>query len=146
MADLINKLLTKLHNFKGFDKKPKPEPDYTKPRQYVGEIIIAVLTERICVREALLRFPKSALKDPSVQAAWHALCHYESDEDIKSKDHEYIKEQVSLLEMIAFEFKDGHDLPVNIIEGYKEFYDEALIAPEKGVEGLAARILRFIHI
>ncbi len=146
MADLINKLLMKLHNFKGFDKKPKPEIDYTKPRQQVGNIIIGVLTERIPVREGLLLFPKYALKDQSIQAAWHALCHYEADEDMKASDPEYVKEQVSLLEMIAFEFKDGKDLPVNIIEGYQDFYDEALVAPEKGIDGIIARICRFINL
>lgn len=52
------------------------EKDYTKERQLTGNIIIAVLTERISVKKGLLLFPKGCA-DPSVQAAWHALCHYE---------------------------------------------------------------------
>ena len=49
------------------------EKDYTKDRQYVGNIIIAVMTERISVKRGLLLFPKGC-QDPSIHAAWHALC------------------------------------------------------------------------
>ena len=33
-------------------------------------------------------------------------------------------EQVSFLEMIAFEFKDGNPLPQNIIDSYKPYYKD----------------------
>ena len=99
------------------------EKDYTKERQLTGNIIIAVLTERISVKKGLLLFPKGCA-DPSVQAAWHALCHYEADEDIRAKDIEYNNQQIELLEMIAFAFKDGSPLPQNIIEAYHPYYKD----------------------
>ena len=65
-----------------------------------------------------------------VQAAWHALCHYEADEDIRAKDIEYNNQQIELLEMIAFAFKDGSPLPQNIIEAYHPYYKDDPISYE----------------
>ncbi len=120
------------------------EKDYTKDRQYVGNIIIAVMTERISVKRGLLLFPKGC-QDPSIHAAWHALCHYEADEDIRAKDLEYNNQQIELLEMIAFAFKDGSPLPQNIIESYKPYYEEDPISYEDGLKGLIKRLLRFVN-
>ena len=120
------------------------EKDYTKERQLTGNIIIAVLTERISVKKGLLLFPKGCA-DPSVQAAWHALCHYEADEDIRAKDIEYNNQQIELLEMIAFAFKDGSPLPQNIIEAYHPYYKDDPISYETGLKGFVKKFLRFIN-
>ncbi len=122
----------------------KQETDYTEKRQYVGNIIIAVLTERISVKKGLLLFPKGC-EDPSINAAWHALCHYEADEDIKAKDIEFNNQQVELLEMIAFAFKDGNPLPQNIIDAYEPFYHNTPVSYEKGIRGFLKSLLRFIN-
>lgn len=119
--------------------------DVIKQRQLAGNIIIAVLTERISVKKGLLLFPKGC-EDPSVHAAWHALCHYEADEDIKAKDVEYNNQQVELLEMIAFTFKDGNPLPQNIIDSYKPYYHDDPISYEDGVKGFVKRLLRFVNL
>lgn len=140
MIGIINKFLQKIHSF----KRSEPQADYSKERQNAGDIIIGVLTEHLTVREGLLRFPKSL--DLSVQAAWHALCHYEADEDIRKHDLEYANQQQELLEMIAFTFKDGKDLPRNIIDSYKPYHPETLINPEKGLKGLVSRLTRFINV
>lgn len=118
--------------------------DITKQRQLVGNIIIAVLTERINVKKGLLLFPKG-IEDPSIHAAWHALCHYEADEDIKAKDIEYNNQQIELLEMIAFTFKDGSPLPQNIIDAYKPYYREDPISYKEGIRGAIKRLLRFVN-
>ena len=134
-------------NFKRLNILPQKsleEKDYTKDRQYVGNIIIAVMTERISVKRGLLLFPKGC-QDPSIHAAWHALCHYEADEDIRAKDLEYNNQQIELLEMIAFAFKDGSPLPQNIIESYKPYYEEDPISYEDGLKGLIKRLLRFVN-
>lgn len=116
----------------------------TKQRQLVGNIIIAVLTERINVKKGLLLFPKG-IEDPSIHAAWHALCHYEADEDIKAKDIEYNNQQIELLEMIAFTFKDGSPLPQNIIDAYKPYYQEDPISYKEGIRGVIKKLLRFVN-
>lgn len=118
--------------------------DITKQRQLVGNIIIAVLTERISVKKGLLLFPKG-FDDPSVHAAWHALCHYEADEDIKVKDIDYNNQQVELLEMIAFTFKDGNPLPENIIDAYKQYYQEDPVSYDAGLKGMIKKLLRFVN-
>lgn len=118
--------------------------DYTKDRQFVGNIIISVLTERISVKRGLLLFPKGC-EDPSIHAAWHALCHYEADEDIRAKDIDYNNQQIELLEMIAFAFKDGNPLPQNIIESYKPYYQDDPISYEIGIKGLIKRLLRYVN-
>ncbi|MBS4760172.1 MAG: hypothetical protein KHX03_05700 [Clostridium sp.] len=102
------------------------------------------MTERISVKRGLLLFPKGC-QDPSIHAAWHALCHYEADEDIRAKDLEYNNQQIELLEMIAFAFKDGSPLPQNIIESYKPYYEEDPISYEDGLKGLIKRLLRFVN-
>lgn len=118
--------------------------DITKQRQLVGNIVIAVLTERISVKKGLLLFPKG-VEDPSIHAAWHALCHYEADEDIKAKDIEYNNQQIELLEMIAFTFKDGSPLPQNIIDAYKPYYKEDPISYKDGFNGIIKKLLRFVN-
>lgn len=120
------------------------EIDYTAQRKYVGNIIIAVLTERLSVKDGLLRFPKGC-DDPSIHAAWHALCHYEADEDIKEKNIDFNDQQIELLEMIAFEFKDGNPLPQNIIDAYKPYYQDDPISYESGMKGFFKKLLRFVN-
>ena len=119
------------------------EPDYTSQRRYVGNIVISVITEQITVQRALTLFPKGC-NDPSIRAAWHAICHYEADEELKSKDIEFNNQQLELLEMIAFAFKDGEPLPQNIIEAYKPYYKDNPISYEKGLSGILKKLFRFI--
>ncbi len=118
--------------------------DIVKQRQFVGNIIIAVLTEKISVKKGLLLFPKGC-EDPSIHAAWHALCHYEADEDIKAKDIDYNDQQVELLELIAFTFKDGNPLPQNIIDAYKPYYQEDPISYDTGLKGVIKKLFRFVN-
>ncbi len=123
----------------------KEESDFVVQRKYVGKLIIAVLTERINVRRALLAFPKGC-EDESVRTAWHALCHYEADEDLRKTDIEYNNEQVSFLEMIAFEFKDGNQLPQNIIDSYKSFYKDSSMLYESTYKGIIKKLFRFLSM
>ena len=55
--------------------------NYTEQRKFVSKLYLAVLTHRISVREALIKFPQDC-EDTTIAAAWYALCHYESDEEI----------------------------------------------------------------
>lgn len=144
----ISIILSKIKSYikekkNSLDNKLDQEIDYTAQRQHVGNIIIGVLTERISVKKGLLLFPKGC-EDPSIHAAWHALCHYEADEDIKRENRAFNDQQIELLEMIAFEFKDGNPLPQNIINAYKPYYQDDPISYESGLKGLVKKLLRFI--
>ena len=60
----------------------------TEDRKFCARLIQEVLCGRIITREALKRFPKSN-NDRSVIAAYHALIHYEADEEFRKTDIEY---------------------------------------------------------
>ena len=90
---MLSSSLTKLQKVQT-EASLKKEASFVAQRKYVGNIIISVLTERIIVRRGLELFPKGC-EDESVKTAWHALCHYEADEDIRKQDVEYNNEQVS---------------------------------------------------
>jgi hypothetical protein len=101
-----------------------------KNRQKVSELIISVLTERIPVRQALLWFPSDKL-DKSIECAWHALLHYEADEDLRARDIDYREEQDEYLYFLSTLLQEGKDLPMNILKDYKQFHGGAPIAPDE---------------
>ena len=112
-----------------------------KARKQVAEIIFKVLTGNICVREAIKLFPPDIM-DLSIQCAWHALIHYESDQEYRM-NQEYSNEQNDYLEMIAFILRDGNALPANIIESYHQYYERASIPNSKTFQGWIKRLIRF---
>lgn len=118
-----------------------------KNRQKVSGLIISVLTNQTTVRSALLEFPSDRF-DQSIECAWHALLHYEADEDLRAKDIEYKEEQDEYLYFISDLFKDGRDLPANIVKGYKDFYGGIHVSSqeEEGFWAKLLRLLRFINI
>ena len=54
-------------------------------RVKVARLLRLVLMGSICVREAMLAYPKDT-EDESLIAAYHALIHYEADEDLRNRD------------------------------------------------------------
>ena len=69
-------------------------------RKKVAQLIRDVLIGKVCVREAINKFPHNN-EDESIQASYHALVHYEADEDLRKRDLLYKEEQDSYLMMIA---------------------------------------------
>lgn len=90
-------------------------------RRFVAALIRQVLISRLCVREAILNFPKDT-EDKSIQAAFHALVHYEADEDLRARDELYREEQDDYLEFISNLLERGEDVPENIIQNYEKYY------------------------
>ena len=123
----------------------KDYKDFSSERKQISRLIFKVLTERMSVKDALAVFP-ACHDDPTSLAAWHAVVHFEADEDIRRRDLLYKDEQDSYLEMIGFILKDGKELPQNIIDSYNDYYKESLLAKPKGVKGFWATIARFLHI
>jgi len=103
-------------------------------RTFVSELLRLVRLGQLSVREAMLKYPKDT-KDESLIAAYHALIHYEADEDIRARDILFREEQDDYLEFIYTTLASGADLPQNIIDSYKEFYNNAPILHEKNVKG-----------
>jgi len=117
-----------------------------KNRQKVAELIISVLTEQTTVSRALLEFPKDKF-DKSIECAWHALIHYEADEDMRAKDLDFREEQDEFLYFLSTLLKDGTDLPVNILKDYKNFHGGAPIpTDEKSFWSKLLKLFRFINV
>lgn len=110
-------------------------------RQEAAELIIKCLTEQITIQEAIKTFPRDE-KDESLECAFHALLHYEADEDYRRQDPDYADAQVDHLENIANLFKNNESLPLNIIQEYREYYEESPFVSKKGFKQLLKRIFR----
>ena len=117
--------------------------DNTNNRKFVGRLIYAVLTERKNVREAIKLFPET--KDVNIECAYHALVHYEADEEMRYKDIEYREAQDDYLEFLAQTLSEGKNLPKNIIEDYKPYYKGIARPWQEGFEGFWKEFKRFIN-
>ncbi len=113
-------------------------------RKFVGRLVYAVLTERKTVREALLLFPDT--KDKNIECAYHALVHFEADEDLRYKDFEYREEQDDYLEFIAQTLCAGKSLPRNIIGDYEEYYSGVARPWKTGFKNFIKEFIRGINI
>ena len=117
--------------------------DYTETRKFVAKLYIAVLTERMSVREALMHFPQNC-EDKTVIAAWHALCHLEADEEIRKKDKMYAQEQDEYIEYISYTLDKGQELPENIVNSYFPYHEDALIPPNNSFKGIIHQLKKFL--
>ena len=117
--------------------------DYKEELKFISRLIAYVLSEKISVREALIRFPKNC-SNGSIEAAWHALCHLEADEDLRKKDKMYADAQDEYLEYIAAALGKGLELPANIINSYLPYHDEALIPSDNTFKSIIRCFKKFL--
>ena len=115
-------------------------------RAFVSRLIIKVLTDKICAREAILHFPEEFHNDKSIQAAYHALVHREADEDLRHRDLLYKDEQDDNLEFIANTLATGKDLPSNILENYAHYYSDISLKDKSGIHGFVETINKYINL
>ena len=113
-------------------------------RKFVGRLVYSVLAERRCVREALKLFPDSM--DKNIECAYHALVHFEADEDLRYQDIEYREAQNDYLEEIAQTLSAGKELPRNIIADYEDYYKGTATLWKNGWHGFLKEFKRFINI
>ena len=123
----------------------KIDRDYSKERKFVSRLIYKVLTSSISVKEALLQYPKDC-DDLSIQASWHAISHYEADEELRLKDKIYAQEQYDYLEFIAETLQANKDLPQNIIDNYSHYYRDVPIADNSSMKGILKKLTRFLNV
>ena len=114
-------------------------------RAVVSELLKEVLLGQLCVREAMLKYPRDT-QDESLIAAYHALIHYEADEDMRAHDIMYRQEQDDYIAFISETLSKGEDLPRNIIDNYKEFYDTAPILHNKGIRGFIKSFWKNLNV
>ncbi len=118
--------------------------DYSD-RVNVASLLRLVRVGHISVRQAMLEYPRD-IQDESLIAAYHALIHYEADEDIRARDNLYKQEQDDYLEFIASVLEKEEDLPKNIIDNYRQFYDSAPVLHKKGVKGFFKSFWKVLNI
>ncbi len=117
--------------------------NYSEIRKKVSRLFFGVLTKKLPVREALVRFPKDC-EDKTLIASWHALCHLEADEDIRKRDLMYKQEQDEYIEFIAYTLQKGDPLPENIIKSYIPYHNEALIPMTNTFHGIISQLKKFL--
>jgi len=114
-------------------------------REYVARLIVGVLTERISVREAILHFPKDTI-DKNIITAYHALIHYEADEDQRRQDIAFKEEQDEYLNMIAELLSSGKELPKNIVKSYEMYYPEVQMPKTQTIKNIIKSLCRFLNV
>lgn len=114
-------------------------------RVYVALMIRKVLIGALTVAEAVKNFPFDS-GDKSLDAAYHALVHYEADEDLRHRDILYKEEQDEYLEMISQTLESGENLPDNIIRNYEKYYPESNVPHKHDKEGTIKSFFRFLNI
>ncbi len=114
-------------------------------RKKVAGLLRKVRLGEMHVRDALLLFPDET-NDKSIMASYHALVHYEADEDLRRRDELYRDEQDDYLEFISYIMDRGENLPDNIIKSYEKYYKSANIPHSKDTKGFLESFFRFLNI
>lgn len=112
-------------------------------RKQVSKLFFSVLTDKLSVRDALVSFPKNS-NDKTIIACWHALCHLEADEELRHRDKLYKEVQDEYIEFIAHTLEKGEELPENMVNSYKPYYNEALISDTKTPKGIWNILKKFL--
>lgn len=120
-------------------------PENIEDRQKVARLLRLVRVGQLCVREAMLAYPKDT-EDESLVAAYHALIHYEADEDLRNRDALYKEEQDDYIEFLSYTLEKGESLPQNIIENYKNFYETAPILHKNTAGGFLKSFFKMLNI
>ena len=115
-------------------------------RIFVSKLIKQVLMGRVTVSSAIKAFPNNYAIDETLDAAFHALVHYEADEDLRKRDLLYKEEQDEYLHYLAEVLERGEDIAVNIIGEYKKYYSEAPIYKDVNDKYKFSKLFKFINI
>lgn len=114
-------------------------------KELVARLIILVLTNKITVREAILRFPKNS-SDKNIVTAYHALVHYEADENQRLFDADFREEQDNYLTMIAELLASNKDLPKNIVKCYESYYPEIELPKSDTIRNAIKHLCKFLNV
>ena len=120
-------------------------PENLTDRKTVANLLRNVRLGNCSVRDAILLYPKDT-KDESLIAAYHALIHYEADEDLRRRDLLYKEEQDDYIEFLSYILEKGENLPQNIIENYKQYYDSAPILHNNDIQGFFKSFWKNLNI
>lgn len=115
-----------------------------KARENTGKVLYMVIEGSISPFEATKYFPKN-IDDISLKIAWHALLHYDADEDIRNSDSDYAQEQILYIETLARILSEGNSLPQNMLNDYEEIYKATILPKEYNWLGKLKAFFRFLN-
>ena len=115
-----------------------------KAREATGQILFSVISGALTPLEATKYFPKNS-EDISIKIAWHALLHYDADEEIRLKDADYAQEQIKYIELIAKILLQGNELPQNMLKDYEDLYIDTVMPKRYDFFGKLKAFFRFIN-
>lgn len=115
-----------------------------KAREATGKILYSVITGAISTFEATKYFPKN-IDDTSIKIAWHALLHYDADEEIRQQDPDYAQEQFKYLELLAKILSEGKQLPDNMLYDYEALYKDTILPKKYDLWGKLKAFFRFTN-
>ena len=112
-------------------------------RENAGKVLFSVISKVMTPFEATKYFPKN-IEDSSLKIAWHALLHYDADEDIRIKNPDYAQEQLAYLELLAKTLSAGLSLPQNILDEYENLYIDTVLPKKYDLKGYLKAFFRFL--
>ncbi|MCQ2958043.1 MAG: hypothetical protein MJ180_03965 [Candidatus Gastranaerophilales bacterium] len=115
----------------------------TKAREATGKLFYSVISGAITPFEATKYFPKN-VDDVSLKIAWHALLHFDADEEIRAKDFEYAQEQLKYIELLAKILSQGKELPANMLDVYENLSSGTVLPKTYNWWGKLTALFRFI--
>ena len=119
--------------------------DIIEERKKVGALLRSVRVGDCSVKDAMLLYPKD-VTDEGLIAVYHALIHYEADEDIRHRDALYKQEQDDYIEFLSELLLNGQQIPQNIINNYKNYYETAPILHNQNFKGFLKSFWKDLNI
>lgn len=100
--------------------QPRIQRQLLKNRQTAAALLEQVLDEAISPLQALVRWPIESEEesDPSLQAAYQILWHFESDETSQQQEPFYLDTQLALLSQVSALLAKGQPLPGYMLGAY----------------------------
>ena len=112
-------------------------------REAIGKLFYSLIQGVITPKDAIKYFPRN-VEDISIKIAWHALLHYDADEEIRLKDSQYAQEQITYMELLANILSNGNELPQNILDEYEELYKDTILPKKYNWWGNLRALFRFL--
>ena len=115
-----------------------------KARENTGKLLYMLIEGSISAFEATKYFPKN-VDDISLKIAWHAMLHYDADEEIRIKNPDYAQEQILHIENLAKILSRGDELPQNMLDDYEEIYKTTVLPKNYNWLGKLKAFFRLIN-
>ena len=109
--------------------------DIIEERKKVGALLRSVRVGDCSVKDAMLLYPKDVTDEGLI-----------ADEDIRHRDALYKQEQDDYIEFLSELLLNGQQIPQNIINNYKNYYETAPILHNQNFKGFLKSFWKDLNI